>query len=170
MSRTIDLNSDLGESFGPWRMGDDDAMLGVVTSANVACGGHANLGADDRSVADAIARAIAAVSPDLAILAISGTELEAAGRHSNLAVYSEIFADRGYTPKGRLVPRSKPGAMIHDPAAAAQRLIDYIDTGRMPTQDGSSISLEAHSICVHGDSQGAVDMAKHVRARLIAAG
>ena len=246
MPRTIDLNSDLGESFGPWRMGNDNAMLGVVTSANVACGGHAgdpetmfktltlakehgvvvgahpsyadregfgrriipctvgeierlvatqvgalmgvaalvgtrvryvkahgalaNLGADDRSVADAIARAIAAVSPDLAILAISGTELEAAGRHSNLAVYSEIFADRAYTPSGRLVPRGKPGAMIHDPAAAAQRLIDYIDTGRMPTQDGSPISLEAHSICVHGDSQGAVDMAKHIRTRLIAAG
>lgn len=246
MSRSIDLNSDLGESFGPWRMGDDTAMLGVVTSANVACGGHAgdpetmfktltlakergvtvgahpgyadregfgrriipctvgeierlvatqvgalmgvaalvgtrvgyvkahgalaNLGADDRSVADAIARAIAAVSRDLAILAISGTELEAAGRHNNLAVYSEIFADRGYTPAGRLVPRSKPGAMIHDPAAAAQRLIDYLDTGRMPTQDGAPIALEAHSICVHGDSQGAVDMAKHIRTRLIAAG
>ena len=246
MPRTIDLNSDLGEGYGPWHMGDDGAMLDVVTSANVACGGHAsdpetmfqtlslarengvvvgahpsyadregfgrrvipcstgeierlvatqigalmgaaalagtrvryvkahgalaNVAADDRSVADAIARATAAVSPDLAILAISGTELEAAGRHRNLAVYSEIFADRGYTPTGRLVPRSKPGAMIHDSEAAAARLIDFLTTGLMPTLEGKPIALEAHSICVHGDSPGAVAMARHIRQSLEAKG
>jgi 5-oxoprolinase (ATP-hydrolysing) subunit A len=246
MPRTIDLNSDLGEGYGPWRMGDDGAMLDLVTSANVACGGHAsdpetmfqtlslaresgvvvgahpsyadregfgrriipctigeierlvatqigalmgaaalagtrvryvkahgalaNVAADDRSVADAIARATAAVSPDLAILAISGTELETAGRHKNLAVYSEIFADRGYTPKGRLVPRSQPGAMIANPEAAAARLIDFLTTGRMPTLEGKPISLEAHSICVHGDSPGAVAMARHIRQALEAKG
>lgn len=246
MPRTIDLNSDLGEGYGPWSMGDDGAMLDVVTSANVACGGHAsdpetmfqtlslarengvvigahpsyadregfgrrvipcttgeierlvatqigalmgaaalvgtrvryvkahgalaNVAADDRSVADAIARATAAVSPDLAILAISGTELEAAGHHKNLAVYSEIFADRGYTPAGRLVPRSKPGAMIHDSEAAAARLIDFLTTGLMPTLEGKPIPLEAHSICVHGDSPGAVAMARHIRQALEAKG
>lgn len=246
MPRTIDLNSDLGEGYGPWRMGDDGAMLDLVTSANVACGGHAsdpetmfqtlslarengvvvgahpsyadrdgfgrriipcttgeierlvatqigalmgaaalagtrvryvkahgalaNVAADDRSVADAIARATAAVSPDLAILAISGTELEAAGRHKNLAVYSEIFADRGYTPKGRLVPRSRPGAMIDDAEAAAARLVDFLTTGLMPTLDGAPIALEAHSICVHGDSPGAVAMARHIRQALEAKG
>lgn len=227
-------------------MGDDGAMLDLVTSANVACGGHAsdpetmfqtlslarangvvvgahpsyadregfgrrvipctigeverlvatqigalmgaaalagarvryvkahgalaNLAADDRSVADAIARATAAVSPDLALLAISGTELEAAGRHTNLAVYSEIFADRGYTPAGRLVPRSRPGAMIDDVEAAAARLIDFLATGLMPTVEGKPIPLEAHSICVHGDSPGAVAMARHVRKALEAKG
>jgi UPF0271 protein len=246
MPRTIDLNSDLGEGYGPWRMGDDGAMLDLVTSANIACGGHAsdpetmfqtlslarengvvvgahpsyadregfgrrvipctmgeierlvatqigalmgaaalagtrvryvkahgalaNLAADDRSVADAIARATAAVSPDLAILAISGTELEAAGRHKNLAVYSEIFADRGYTPAGRLVPRNRPGAMIHDAQAAAARLVDFLTTGLMPTLEGTPIPLEAHSICVHGDSPGAVAMARHIRQALEAKG
>ncbi|MCO5145081.1 MAG: LamB/YcsF family protein [Aquamicrobium sp.] len=242
----IDLNSDLGESFGPWRMGDDAAILGVVTSANIACGGHAgdpatmvetltlarergvvvgahpgfadregfgrrliplsvreveqlvatqigalmgaaalagssvryvkphgalgNWAADDRAVADAIARATRAVSPDLAILAISGTELEAAARAAGLAVFSEIFADRGYLANGRLVPRARDGAMIHDPVAAAARLVDFLSTGRMPTIEGVAIPLEAHSICVHGDSVGALAMARHVRAELEAAG
>lgn len=242
----IDLNSDLGESFGPWRMGDDAAILGVVTSANIACGGHAgdpatmvetltlarergvvagahpgfadregfgrrliplsvreveqlvatqigalmgaaalagatvryvkphgalgNWAADDRAVADAVARATRAVSPVLAILAISGTELERAAREAGLAVFSEIFADRGYLANGRLVPRSRDGAMIHDPAMAAARLVDFLSTGRMPTIEGTSIPLEAHSICVHGDSAGALAMARHVRAELEAAG
>lgn len=174
VARTIDLNADLGEGYGPWPMGDNAAMLDVVTSANVACGGHAgdpttmvktlglarqrnvvcgahpgyadregfgrrvipltndevehlvatqvgalmgaaalagatvryvkphgalgNLAADNGPVAMAVARAVKAVSADLAILAISGTELEAAGRQSGLSVFSEVFADRGYLP------------------------------------------------------------------------
>jgi len=246
MTRTIDLNSDLGEGYGPWRMGDDGAILGVVTSANIACGGHAgdpetmyetlvlardrhvvvgahpsfadregfgrrlipmtageierlvatqigalmgvaalagtdvryvkphgalgNLAAEDRSVAEAVARAIAAVSPDLAILAISGTDLEHAGRDKGLAVYSEIFADRGYLQSGHLVPRKREGAMIHDPQAAADRLIDFLSSGLMPTIDGPAIPLAAQSICVHGDSPGAVVMAQHVKAKLATAG
>lgn len=242
----IDLNSDLGESFGPWRMGDDAAILGVVTSANVACGGHAgdpatmvetlaaarergvvvgahpgfadregfgrrlipltpreveqlvatqvgalmgaaalagasvryvkphgafgNWAADDRSAADAVVRATKAVSRDLAILAISGTELEHAARDAGLVVFSEIFADRGYLASGRLVPRGRDGAMIHDPAAASARLVGFLSTGLMPTVDGAAIPLDAHSICVHGDSAGALAMALHVRAGLEAAG
>ena len=242
----IDLNSDLGESFGPWAMGDDTAMLGIVTSANVACGGHAsdpetmyqtlrtasakgvvigahpgyadregfgrrvipmtpseiarmvaaqigaltgvaalagaevayvkahgalaNLGADHRAVADAICEAVAAQPGRLALLAISGTELEIAAREAGLPVFSEIFADRGYTPEGRLVPRSQPGAMIHDPAEASDRLLRYLETGLMPTVGGDAIPLAAQSICVHGDSPGAVAMAAEVRARLLAAG
>lgn len=242
----IDLNSDLGEGFGPWRMGDEAAVLGIVTSANIACGGHAgdpatmvetltlarkegvvagahpgfadregfgrrlipmtateveqlvatqvgalmgaaalagakvryvkphgalgNWAADDRSAADAIARACRTISPDLAILAISGTELEHAGGRVGLAVFSEVFADRGYLTTGRLVPRKHEGAMIHDPSVAAARLVEFLSTGLMPTVDGAAIPLEAHSICVHGDSAGAVEMARHVRAGLEAAG
>jgi 5-oxoprolinase (ATP-hydrolysing) subunit A len=241
---TIDLNSDLGESFGPWTMGDDAAMLGLVTSANVACGGHAsdpetmfatlseakargvtigahpgysdregfgrrvipmteaeierliaaqigalmgvaalvgaqvryvkphgalgNLTADNRHVATSVARATRAVSRDLALLAISGSELESAGRDAGLAVYSEVFADRAYLATGRLVPRSRPGAMIEDRDAASDRLLAFLDTGLMPTLEGSSIRLEAHSICVHGDSLGAVAMARTIRERLAA--
>jgi UPF0271 protein len=222
----IDLNSDLGESFGPWQMGDDAAVLDIVTSANVACGGHAgdpatmvetlklarergvvvgahpgfadatqigalmgaaalagaviryvkphgalhNWAADERPVADAIVRAIKAVSPDLALLATSGTELEHAGRDIGLATFSEIFADRGYLATGRLVPRSRAGAMIHDPAAATSRLVEFLSTGLMPTIEGTAIPLAAQSICVHGDSPGAVAMARNVRAGLEAAG
>ena len=242
----MDLNSDLGESFGPWSMGDDAAMLRVVTSANIACGGHAsdpetmfatlrmaaergvvigahpgyadplgfgrrvipmepveitrmvaaqvgalqgvaalagakvayvkahgalaNLAADRREVADAIASAVKALPGNLAILAISGTELEAAGRAAGLPTYSEIFADRAYLPNGRLVPRSRPDAMVHEAKAAADRLIGFLDTGLMPVVGGDPMPLAAQSICVHGDSPDAVAMAREIRARLQAAG
>lgn len=240
--RKIDLNSDLGESFGPWPMGDDTTMMSLVTSANVACGGHAsdpetmfetlssaakhgvvigahpgypdregfgrrvipmtegeiervvaaqigalvgiaalagarvryvkphgalgNLAADNRGVADAIARAIRAISPDLAVLAISGTELEPASKDADLQVFSEIFADRTYLNTGRLVPRSRPGALIEDYDAAGDRLLKFLQYGVMPTLEGGAIPLQAHSICVHGDSPHAVMMARTVRARL----
>lgn len=241
----MDLNSDLGEGFGPWAMGDDAAMLSVVTSANIACGGHAsdpetmfatlqaaaardvvigahpgyadpmgfgrrvipmapdeiarmvaaqvgalqgvaalagtqvryvkahgalaNLAADQRVVADAIAHAIKALPGNLAILAISGTELEAAGHAAKLPTFSEIFADRAYLPNGRLVPRSRPDAMIHG-AEAAERLIRFLDSGLMPVVGGDPIPLAAQSICVHGDSPDAVAMAQDIRARLTAHG
>ncbi len=242
----IDLNSDLGEGFGPWVMGDDAAMLGLVSSANVACGGHAgdpevmyatvmlanskgvvigahpgyadregfgrriipmsaaeiermvagqtgalmgvaalagaqvryvkahgalaNLAADDRGVAEAIARAVRAVSRDLAVLAISGTEQEGAALAQGLEVHSEIFADRGYLPNGRLVPRKLPGAMIEGSERAAGRLLGFLESGLMPVVGGNPIRLRAQSICVHGDSKGAVAMARHLRMTLQAAG
>lgn len=235
----IDLNSDLGESFGPWKMGDDETILQVVTSANVACGGHAsdpetmfrtleiardrgvvvgahpgfadregfgrrlipmtpgeierlvatqtgalmgaaalagvpvryikahgalaNHCADDRAAASAVARAAKAFGPDMAVLAISGTELELAAREAGVPVYSEIFADRGYLSTGRLVPRSRPDAMIHDPQEAADRLVSFLETGLMPVVDGAPIKLDAHSICVHGDGPSAIAMASHIR-------
>lgn len=244
--RTIDLNADLGEGFGPWTMGDDAALLAVVTSANIACGGHAgdaetmfatlrraadrgvtigahpgyedrigfgrrvipmapaeigrmvaaqvgalqgvaalagarvayvkphgalaNLAADNRDVAGAIAQAVAALPGGLAVLAISGTELEHAARAARLAVYAEIFADRGYLANGRLVPRSRPDAMIHDPEAACARLLRFLDSGLMPVVDGAPVPLAAQSICVHGDGPGAVAMARALRDRLTAAG
>ena len=246
MTRHIDLNADLGEGFGPWPMGSDADMLDLVTSANIACGGHAgdpdtmvatlklakarrvvvgahpgyadlagfgrrvipmteaaitamvatqigallgaatlvgvpvayvkphgalgNLAADEPTVAAAIARAVAAISPDLAVLAISGTALVAEAARSGLRVYSEIFADRAYLPNGRLVPRSLPGSMIDDPAVAADRLLGFLKTGLMPTLDGPALPLAAQSICVHGDSAGAVAMARQVRTALTGAG
>ncbi len=242
----IDLNSDLGEGFGPWPMGDDAAMLAIVTSANVACGGHAsdtetmfetlelarrnnvivgahpgyndregfgrrvipmtpdqigrmcaaqigalmgvaaqvgvkvryvkphgalgNLAARDRAVADRIVAAVQKIDPDLAMLAISGTESEQAARAANAPVYSEIFADRGYLSTGQLVPRGQDGAMIHDAAEAAGRLLTFLESGLMPVIDGDPIPLAAQSICVHGDSAGAVTMAREIRNRLSAEG
>ena len=245
-TKRIDLNSDLGESFGPWSMGDDSAMLSIVTSANVACGGHAsdpetmfktltlaaqnnvvvgahpgfndregfgrrlipmspieigrmcaaqigalmamskltgtqvsyvkphgalgNLAARDRDVADAIVEAVQSIDKELAMLAISGTQSEQAARAANMQVYSEIFADRGYLSTGQLVPRDQEGAMIHDAKEAADRLLEYLHTGLMPVIDGEPIKLEAQSICVHGDSEHAVAMAREILARLTAAG
>lgn len=242
----IDLNSDLGEGFGPWVMGDDAAMLRVVTSANIACGGHAgdpetmfvtlnraaergvtigahpgyadregfgrrlvpmtpagigrmvaaqtgalqgvaalagtevryvkphgalgNLAADDRPVAEAIVAAVRALPGRLAILAISGTELELAARAAGVEAFSEIFADRAYLPNGRLVPRSQAGAVLHDADEAAGRLVRFLETGRMPVIEGQPIALAAQSICVHGDTAGAIGMAQAIRARLDAAG
>ncbi|WP_159995141.1 LamB/YcsF family protein [Roseomonas sp. 18066] len=246
MARTIDLNSDLGESYGPWQMGDDGALLRVVTSANIACGAHAsdpetmfktltlardqgvvagahpgfadregfgrrliphtmgeverlvatqvgalmgaaalvgtkvrfvkthgalgNWAAAEPDVAAAVARAVKAISPDLAMLAISGTALDRAGRDAGLPTFSEIFADRGYLSNGQLVPRSRPDAMLHDPEEAASRLIQFLETGLMPVVDGAPIKLDAVSVCVHGDSPGAVAMAQHIRRRLNEAG
>lgn len=244
--QTIDLNADLGEGYGPWTMGDDAAMLAIVTSANVACGGHAgdpetmfrtmtlakergivvgahpsypdlagfgrrrlpcppaeierfvaaqigalvaigslaahpvryvkphgalaNVATEDRAVADAILNAVAAVDERLAILAISGTVLDMAARGRGTTVFSEVFADRGYTAAGNLVPRSEPGALIHDAEEAADRLIAFLDSGRMPTVDGGSVELVVDSVCIHGDSPSAVVMAAAVRDRLTGRG
>jgi UPF0271 protein len=242
----IDLNSDLGEGYGPWTMGDDARILDCVTSANIACGGHAgdaetmyrtlrlaaergvtvgahpgyadregfgrrvipmaldeitrmvvsqvgalsalarlagtavryvkphgalgNLAAADNTVAGAIVAAVKGLDPAVALLAISGTALERAARDQGVEVYSEIFADRAYLPSGQLVPRSQPGAVLHDPQEAADRLVGYLSTGRMPVQGGDAIALKADSICVHGDSPEATEMARLVRARLQAEG
>ncbi len=242
----IDLNADLGEGFGPWKMGDDAAMLSLVTSANIACGGHAsdpetmfqaltlarengvtvgahpgfndregfgrrvipmtppevgrmcaaqigsliaiaaqagvpvryvkphgalgNLAAKDREVADAIVLAVKNIDPSLAILAISGTQIEHAARAVGLQVYSEVFADRGYLSTGHLVPRGQDGAMIDDLKDATARLISFFDTGLMPVIDGDPIPLSAHSICVHGDSPQAVAMAREMQDSLTAHG
>ncbi|KAB7647601.1 LamB/YcsF family protein [Polymorphobacter fuscus] len=240
---TIDLNADLGEGYGPWTMGDDAAMLDVVSSANVACGGHAsdpetmfrtlelakargvvtgahpsypdlagfgrrrlpmppaeierfvaaqvgaligvaalvgqpiayvkphgalaNVAADEAPVAAAIVRAVRAIDPGLAVLAISGTVLERLARDAGVSVFSEVFADRGYAPAGTLVPRGTPGAMIADEGAAAARLFGFLDSGLMPTVGGDPVALAVDSVCIHGDSPHAVAMARHLRAAFV---
>ena len=244
--RAIDLNADLGEGFGPWTMGDDAAMLDVVTSANIACGGHAsdpetmfrtlvlarergivvgahpsfpdlagfgrrrfpcspaeierfvaaqigaliavaalaqthvryvkphgalaNVATEDHAVADAIVRAVRAAGSELAILAISGTVLERAANDAGVAVFSEVFADRGYTPAGNLVPRGEPGALIDDADAAAARIAAFLRSAAMPTTSGGHVPLRAHSICIHGDSPHAVLTARRLRQTLEADG
>ncbi len=227
-------------------MGDDAAMLDVVTSANIACGGHAgdpevmhatlraaaargvmvgahpgfedregfgrrvipmtpdaitrmvaaqigalsgvaaladvpvryvkahgalaNLAADRAEVAAAIAAAVAAQPGRLALLAISGTELEVQARKAGLPVVAEVFADRAYQADGRLVPRGQPGAVLHDADVAAARMLRFARTGLMPVLGGGEIALQAGSICVHGDTPDAVAMAQAVRAALEGAG
>ncbi len=115
-------------------------------------GALGNLAADDRAVADAIVAAVVAQPGSLAVLAISGTELEHAARAAGVAVFSEIYADRAYLPNGRLVPRSQSGAVLHNVEEAATRLIRYFESRQMPVIGGAPIALAGHSVCVHGDT------------------
>lgn len=242
----IDLNSDLGESLGAWRMGDDAAMLGIVSSANVACGFHAGdpagiletlrgaakhgvtvgahvaypdlrgfgrrdmdvgsadlvadliyqIGAlrglaaaagtavryvkphgalyntiahDERQARDVIA-AIQAIDPGLVLVALAGSPLVAWARASGLRVVAEAFADRAYMADGSLVSRRLPGAVLHDPDEVAERMLRLAREGVVTAVDGSTVAVAAESICVHGDSPGAVEMARALRARLEGAG
>jgi UPF0271 protein len=106
----------------------------------------------------------------MAMLTVSGTLLETASRNAGLKTYSEVFADRGYGDDGNLVLRGQPGAMITDAGEAADRLIQFFETGDMPTVSGGTVRLDADSICIHGDSAHAVDMAVQLRAALDAHG
>ncbi len=146
------------------------AQVGVPVTYVKPHGALGNLAARDRDVADAIVAAVQKIDPKLAILAISGTQSEHAARAANVPVFSEIFADRGYLSTGQLVPRDQNGAMIHAAAEAADRLLAFLESGLMPVIDGDPIKLDAHSICVHGDSDGAVEMAREIRTRLTAQG
>jgi UPF0271 protein len=242
----INLNADLGEGYGPWTMGDDAAMLDIVASANIACGGHAgdpdvmrrtlrlarergvsigahpsypdlqgfgrrtmslsatelenqvaaqvgalsaiaaleaarvthvkphgalnNLACANRSVADTICRAVRAIDPALIMLAPAASQLVAAGRAAGLAVIEEIFADRAYLPDGQLVPRSRPDAMIHGADACLAHVLAMLDAGALIAVDGTRIATPIGSICVHGDSPGAVAVARHLREQLAARG
>ncbi len=235
----IDLNSDLGESFGAWRMGNDAAMLDIVSSANVACGFHAGdpagilrtlkaakargvavgahvaypdlqgfgrrnmdvasedliadviyqisalagmaetvgttvryvkphgalyntIASDERQARDVIA-AIRAVNPELVLVALAGSPLVGWARDAGLRVVAEAFADRAYTPQGTLVSRRERGAVLHDATEVAQRMLQLVREGTVRAIDGSVARVEAQSICVHGDSEGALDMALAVR-------
>lgn len=246
MRPAIDLNSDLGESFGAWRVGDDETMFGLVSSANVACGFHAGdpvtmlesarramrhgvaLGAHpgyrdlvgfgrraldvapgeiaaevvaqlgsldalarlagtrvryvkahgalyhrlagDRAAAHAVVEAIAGYDPALAVLGPRASEIESAAEAAGLVFAREAFVDRGYTADGSLSPRGEPGAIVDDPAAAADRALELVETGGITADDGSRLELAPDSLCLHGDTPGAVEIARAVRAALEGSG
>ena len=242
----IDLNADLGEGFGVWRLGDDDAMLRVVTSANVACGFHAgdpagllrvcrsaaergvrigaqvsyrdlagfgrrfidvtteDLVADivyqigalqgvaaaagsavsyvkphgalyntivtNREQAAAVANAVHLVDATLPVLGMGGSAFFDEAARRGLRTVAEAFADRAYRPDGQLVSRREPGAVLHDPAEVAQRVVTMVTSGQVTAIDGTQIPVSVESVCVHGDSPGAVQIAAAVRDQLTAAG
>lgn len=242
----IDLNADLGESYGIWRLGDDDAMLDVVTSANVACGFHAGdpgtlrrvcQAAADRGVAigaqvsypdllgfgrrfididpgdlrDAVlyqlgaldgfaqvagagvaylkphgalyhacvthqeqAEAVVAAAhefdPSMAVLGAPGSPLLAVADALGMEAVPEGFADRAYRPDGGLVARTEPGSVLVDPALVAARAVAIAIEHAVTAIDGSAVSVAARSICIHGDTPGAVALARAVRAGLESAG
>ena len=244
--RTIDLNSDLGEGYGAWTMGDDTAMLGIVSSANVACGFHAgdpltiratvdaaaahgvavgahvsypdrvgfgrrpmdvtpaeltadviyqigalqgiaraagtrvtyvkphgalyNTIANDARQADAVIAAIKEIDPSLVLMALAGAPILARAADAGLSTVAEAFGDRAYTPDGQLVSRREKGAVLHDADAVAARMLRLATEGVIEAIDGSVLRLQADSICVHGDSAGAVDMARRIREELVAGG
>ena len=237
----MDLNSDLGESFGAWSMGDDAAMLDIVSSANVACGFHAgdaagilstlkaakargvvvgahvayrdlagfgrrnmdvassdlvadviyqigalqglaqaagtavkyvkphgalyNTIAQDKRQATDVINAIKAIDSSLVLMALAGSPLIGWARDAGLSVVAEAFADRAYTPSGALVSRREAGAVLHDEALIAQRMLTLVREGVIEAVDGSMVRVEADSICVHGDSPGAVAIARKIRQR-----
>lgn len=243
---SIDLNSDLGESFGAWSMGDDAAILEVVSSANVACGFHAgdplgilhtletaaargvaigahvaypdlvgfgrrnmdipaeqlradviyqigalmglarsagtrvsyvkphgalyNTIAHDRTQADAVIQAVLRIDPQLKLVCLANSPLLDWAGEAGLSCVAEAFADRAYTAQGTLVSRSRPGAVLHDPELIAQRMLRLVREGVIEAEDGQVISLQAESICVHGDSPDAVNIARDLKTRLVEAG
>lgn len=242
----LNLNADMGESFGPWRMGDDAGLLSIVGAANIACGAHAgdpttmrrtvraakaagveigahpgfadlqgfgrreiamsaedvaasvicqigamlgvaaaegarvvhvkphgalnNMACRDRPLADAIAQAVAAVDPRLILLAPATSELFRAGESAGLRTAAEIFADRAYQADGQLVPRSRPHAMIHDPAESVAQILRFLRAGGIVGPDGAVLASPLHSVCVHGDGPNAAAIAARVRDGLAAEG
>lgn len=129
-----------------------------------------NLAADDLATAAAIARAIRSVDRSLALLGLAGSAMLPAADRAGLRPVAEAFADRGYLPDGRLMPRGTPGAVLHDPAQVAARALQMAVTGAVASADGSILTIRPDSLCLHGDTPGAVAMARAVRATLGAAG
>lgn len=239
---SVDLNADMGESFGPWNMGDDEALLQVVTSANIACGFHAgdpdvmaktmrlaaengvgigshpgfddlqgfgrrqmklphdtlrnlvryqlgasigmaralgtrvrhlklhgalsNMAMVDANMARACYEAALEVDPDIIIMVLTATKMETVVRELGCKWVGEIFADRAYNDDGTLVDRSQPGAVIHDPQIAGPRITEMVREGAIITQSGKRIEAAIDTICLHGDTPTAVEIARSVRSSL----
>lgn len=129
-----------------------------------------NRAADDEATARAIVEGALNADPDLVIVVLAGSRFEQVARGMGARVACEAFADRGYDARGRLVSRRDPGAILHDPETVAQRVWTMISEGRVRAVTGEWIPLKADTICVHGDSPGAVDLLKALRASLLARG
>ncbi|MFI9153132.1 LamB/YcsF family protein [Streptomyces sp. NPDC053367] len=246
MTTSIDLNADLGEGFGRWRLTDDEQLLSVVTSANVACGFHAGDAATMRRVcelaaergvtigaqvsyrdlagfgrramdvpsdelaaevayqigalevfaraagtrvayvkphgalynrvvhddeqAGAVVEGVLLAGPTLPVLGLPGSRLLERAEKAGLPAVTEAFADRAYTHQGTLVPRGTDGAVVTDPPAVVERSVGLARDGRVVSHSGLPIEVRARSLCLHGDTPGAVELARRVRARLEAAG
>jgi UPF0271 protein len=243
---TVDLNSDLGEGFGAWTLGDDEALLDIVTSANIACGFHAGdpsimrracagavargvaigaqvgyrdlagfgrraiavdpaeltdevlyqLGAldglarveggrvaylkphgalyntivTDDAQAAAVVEAVRRYDPTLPVLGLPGSAFLRLAVAAGLTAVPEAFADRAYTAAGHLVSRRTPGSVLHDPDAIAGRSVRMVTEGTVEAVSGEWVPIQARSLCVHGDTPGAVAIARRVRESLLAAG
>ncbi len=241
----IDLNCDMGESFGTYKLGQDEELMKSITSANIACGWHAgdpavmnrtvqmaaaygvgigahpgypdllgfgrrymdctaedirnsviyqvgalkgfcsangakmqhvkphgalyNASVGDEVIATAIAEGVASVDPELLFVVLAGPKsaaLAQVGKSVGIRVVFEAFADRAYTPQGALVSRREPGAVIKDSQQVAARALKMAKKGKVTAVDGSEIDLVAQTICVHGDTPGAVEIVQAIRGLL----
>ena len=243
---TIDLNCDLGESFGHYKLGENTAILKYITSANIACGFHAgdpsvmretvarcmehqvsigahpglpdlvgfgrremaisptevydltiyqigalhavatsqggtirhvkphgalyNMAAKNPALAEAIAKAVYDVSPNLILFGLAGSELITAGQKYGLPIANEVFADRTYTNDGILTPRSNNNAVITSDEAALAQVLQMVKTQTVNATSGETVSLQADTICLHGDGEKAVVFAKMISETLTAEG
>lgn len=246
MVMKVDLNSDMGEGFGPWRMGDDAALLDVITSANIACGFHAgdpdvmaetmrlaakngvgigahpgfadlkgfgrrrlNIGADELGnmiayqlgAAEGVARSVGAnirhfklhgalanmcaedatlaktcysaalrVNPEIILMVLAETAQQAVVQELGANWAGEIFADRAYEDDATLVDRSKAGAVLHDADMAAERILNMLREDAIIAESGKRVPAKIDTICLHGDTPEAVEMARALRTKLSAAG
>jgi UPF0271 protein len=244
--KKIDMNSDMGESFGRYRLGDDEEIMKYISSANIACGFHAGdphvlkhtirlakesntaigahpglpdlLGFGRRSMdvtpeelydycvyqigatqafcatlgvsmqhvkchgilemmttnrpelAEAVAAAVKDVDSTLLYMTIAGTRLYQTCREAGLRVAGEVYGDRAYNDDGTLVSRKLPGSLITDPEAIVERIIQFVETGAMPTYTDGTVEVDAQSICMHGDTPGAANLIRALRERLDAEG
>lgn len=245
--KAIDINADLGESFGPWKMGADEEMLEIVTSANIACGFHAgdpqvmtntvqaclknrvsigahpgfndlngfgrrriadpdhqqvaasivyqigalaaiagscntqvthvklhgalaNMASENEALAQCFVNAVKSVDASLAIVAMAATPLQSQAEQAGGRVLREVYADRAYNDDGTLVSRGTSGAVIHDPALAADRVLEMIETQSVISVNGVRVPVAPETVCVHGDNAAAVGMARALRASLEAGG
>lgn len=242
----IDLNCDMGESFGAYKMGTDEEILNYITSANIACGFHAgdpstmrktvtmalernvgigvhpglpdlvgfgrrtmdispqeaydlivyqigavyaftkaeggklqhvkphgalyNMAAKSPSLSEAIAEAIYKVDPELILFGLAGGELVKAGKKIGLRSASEVFSDRTYQEDGSLTSRREENALIHDQEVAVNQVIRMVKEGKVKSLQGVDISIQAHTVCIHGDGQNALQFAKYISTSLQNAG
>jgi len=171
--RAMALRADEVEALTVYQVG---AMLGVAAAAGVRVvhvkphGALNNMAATDAALADAIARAVAAVDRSLILLAVATSELVAAGERAGLPVACEIFADRTYTETGALTPRSEPHALLHEGGEAVAQILRFIEAGGVVTPSGRVLATPLHSVCVHGDGPTALALAREVKQGLQAAG
>ena len=125
-----------------------------------------NMAVRDLKIAEAIAQAILAVDPALILFAPANSAMEQAGKNAGLQIAREIFADRNYLNDGWLVPRTRPDALLHDPNEAAERVLRMLREGKVRSVDGHDVEVNGETICVHGDTPGAVEFARKLRTRL----
>lgn len=153
-----------------------EALAAVASSAGTRLihvkphGALYNMAARDAALAEAIARATAAVDPVLILFGLAGSQMIEAGRAAGLRTAAEGFADRAYQADGSLAPRSRADAVIHAAAAVVSRALEMIQQRRVVAVDGTVVSLDIDTLCVHGDTPGAVDLAVRLRTALVAAG